>query len=556
MNSTQPEDTYDFVIIGSGFGGSVSAMRLTEKGYRVLVLERGKRYRDEDFPKTNWAFWNYLWNPALRSFGILQLSTLSGMFLMLGAGVGGGSLGYANVLMEPDDHMFNAPDWKDLADWKRVLRPHYDTAKRMLGVTRNPRLWPADKVLQDIAGEMGMEKTFENTMVGVYFGENGNEGQDTPDPYFSGQGPLRRTCNHCGGCMVGCRYNSKNTLVKNYLYFAEKWGAQIRSEAEVRDIRPLPNGHPDGARYEVVYRSSTALISKPVRVVRARNVVVSAGTMGTLRLLFRCRDHTGSLPNLSNRLGEMVRTNSEEFAGAIARKNDVDYSKGISISALFHPDKITTIEPVRYPSGSGLLRIMAAPFIGSGSKLLVRMIKLLAYILRHPLDFLRAHFFPKWADRATILLIMQKEDTRMHVRYRRSPWTLFQRGLISEPDEDHPIPAKIEIGHQVVNSFAEKTNGIPSGTINANILGMPSTAHILGGCPLGRSAVEGVVDLDCQVFNYPGLYIVDGSIMPANPGINPSLTITALAEYAMSRMPVKEGAQVREPLMAKSNQKR
>jgi cholesterol oxidase len=287
-------------------------------------------------------------------------------------------------------------------------------------------------------------------------------------------------------------------------------------------------------------------------VVRARSVVVSAGTMGTLKLLFRCREHTGSLPDLSTRLGEMVRTNSEEFGGATARRQNVDYSKGISISALFHPDKVTTIEPVRYPSGSGLIRLLAAPLIESGSKPLARFIKLLLYTLRHPLDFMRAQVFPKWADRTTILLIMQKEDTRMHVHYRRSLWTFFRRGLVSEPDKDYPIPANIEIGHQVVHSFAEKIDGIPAGTINEGFLGMPSTAHILGGCPMGRSSDEGVVDLDCQVFNYPGLYVVDGSIVPANPGINPSLTITALAEYAMSRMPANQGAEVREPLMVNS----
>ncbi|MEK6255791.1 MAG: GMC family oxidoreductase [Chloroflexota bacterium] len=547
--NNQPHDTYDYIIIGSGFGGSVSAMRLVEKGHRVLVLERGKRLNDEDFPKSNWAFWKYLWNPALRSFGILQISTLSGMLIMHGSGVGGGSLGYANVLIEPDDHMFAAPAWKDLADWKKVLQPHYDTAKRMLGVTRNPRLWPADEALQDIAREMGQAGTFENTMVGVYFGEDGKEGQENPDPYFNGEGPARKTCNHCGGCMVGCRYNSKNTLVKNYLYFAEKWGAQVTAEVEVRDIRPLPAGQADDARYEVVYRSSTALFAKPERVVRTRNVVVSAGTMGTLKLLFRCRDKTGSLPEISAKLGEMVRTNSEEFGGVIARKHDIDYSKGISISALFHADEVTTIEPVRYPSGSGLLRLLSAPLIESGSNLIARLLQLIYYTLRHPIDFLNAQVFPRWADRATILLIMQKEDTRMKVKYRRSLWNLFRRGLVSEPDEDYPIPAKIEVGHQVVHSFAEKINGIPAGTINEGLLGMPSTAHIIGGCPMGRSEEEGVVDFECKVFNYPGLYVVDGSIMPANPGINPSLTITALAEYAISRRPYKQGEPVRAPMM-------
>ncbi|MDH3944772.1 MAG: GMC family oxidoreductase N-terminal domain-containing protein, partial [Anaerolineae bacterium] len=465
MATSIPNAPYDYIIIGSGFGGSVSAMRLTEKGYRVLVLERGKRFNDQDFPKSNWAFWKYLWNPALRSFGILQISTLSGMLIMHGAGVGGGSLGYANVLMEPDDHMFSAPDWKDLADWKTILRPHYDTAKRMLGVARNPLLWPADRVLEDIAAEMGKSGTFEHTNVGVFFGPDGEQERAYPDPYFGGQGPDRISCNHCGGCMVGCRYNSKNTLVKNYLYFAEKWGARVQAETEVRDIRPLPAGQPDGARYEVIFRSSTAILNKPERSVRARNVIVSAGTMGTLKLLYRCRDHTASLPDISPRLGELVRTNTEEFGGAISRKAGIDYSKGVSISALFHPDKVTTIEPVRYPSGSGLIRFLAAPLVGNTSRPLVRFVKFLAYVLRHPIDYINATFFPKWADRTTILLIMQKEDTRMHVHYRRSLWTIFRRGLVSEPDPEHPIPAKIDIGHQVTRTFAEKIDGIPAGSI-------------------------------------------------------------------------------------------
>ncbi|MCH7480775.1 MAG: GMC family oxidoreductase, partial [Chloroflexi bacterium] len=293
------QDTYDYVIIGSGFGGSVSAMRLTEKGHRVLVLERGKRIRTEDFPKSNWIFWKYLWNPALRSFGILQISALSGMLVLHGAGVGGGSLGYANVLMEPDDKLFDSPAWKDLADWKTILRPHYDTAKRMLGVTRNPELFHADHVSHEIAEDLGRGASFQSTDVGVYFGQDGQAEGEPLDPYFGGQGPARAACIQCGGCMVGCRYNAKNTLDKNYLYFAEKWGAEVRPEAEVRDIRPLPDGQPDGARYEIIYRRSTAWIVKPQKVVRARNVIVSAGVMGTLKLLFRCRDITASLPKLS-----------------------------------------------------------------------------------------------------------------------------------------------------------------------------------------------------------------------------------------------------------------
>jgi len=540
-------ETYDFVIIGSGFGGSVSAMRLTEKGYKVLVLERGKRFEDKDFPKTNWIFWKYLWNPALRSFGAFQISVLGGLFIFHGAGVGGGSLGYANVLIEPDDDLFKAHGWRDLADWKTVLRPHYETAKHMLGVTRNPRLWPADNVLKTIAEDIGRGETFKSVDVGVFFGEDGKEGEEYPDPYFDGLGPRRVSCTHCGACMVGCRDNAKNTLVKNYLFFAEKWGAEIRAEAIVRDIRPLKNSQPDGARYEVAYRSSTALLIKPEKTVRARNVVLSAGAMGTLKLLFRCREVTRSLPRLSAKLGEMARTNSEEFVGAIARRHDVDYSKGLAISSVFSADDSTAIQPVRYPKGSGFIRLLTAPLIDSQSKPFLRILKIITQILRHPIDFINAQFLPRWASRTTILLIMQKEDTRMRFRLGRNLWTFFRRGLIMEKDEKYAIPTKIDIGHKIVHSFAKMTNSIPAGSINEGLLNMPSTAHFMGGCPMGRTDNDGVIDLECQVFNYPGLYVVDGSIMPANPGINPSLTITALAEYAMSRIPVKEGFTLKNP---------
>ncbi|MDH5508391.1 MAG: GMC oxidoreductase, partial [Anaerolineae bacterium] len=377
------------------------------------------------------------------------------------------------------------------------------------------------------------------------------EGQEFPDPYFGGQGPARHACQFTGGCMVGCRNNAKNTLVKNYLYFAEKWGAEVRAEAQVRDVRPLPPNQPDGARYEVVYRSSTAWPLRPARRVRARNVVFSAGVMGTLRLLFRCRDITASLPNLSSTLGDMVRTNSEALLGSTARKYDVDYSKGVCIGSAFHADAVTTVEPVRYPAGSGLMRLLAAPLVSSKQNALLRFLEILWVTLRRPIDFLSAQLFPGWARRTTILLVMQTEDNRTRVRHKRSLWTLFRRGLVSQPDDEHAIPATIDIGHQVARAFAAETNGVPAGTVSESLLNMPSTAHILGGCPIGSSAEDGVVDLDCQVFNYPGLYVVDGSIVPANPGINPSLTITALAEYAMSHMPAKPGAQIRQPLAGK-----
>jgi cholesterol oxidase len=534
-------DTYDFVIIGSGFGGSVSAMRLTEKGYKVLVLERGKRFRDKDHPITNWVFWKYLWSPVIRSFGIFEMYFLSGTLIYRGAGVGGGSLTYAGVLMEPSEKMFESPAWRDLADWKTILRPHYDTAKRMLGVATTTRFYAGDKVVRQIAHDMGKGDTFTPTDVGVFFGEPGTEEQEYPDPYFNGEGPPRNACNFCGACFIGCRYNAKNTLLKNYLYFAEKWGAEVLPEVMVRDIRPLPEGQPDGARYEVVYRSSTNWLYRPHKRVRARNVIVSAGVLGTLELLFRCRDTTKTLPNLSPRLGKITRTNSEEMIGATTRKYDTDYSKGVAIGSIFFPDETTSIEPFHFPAKSGLLRFLAWPLLNSKKKGATNFGKMAWKIIRKPLDFLSGMLFPGWAERSLLLLLMQSEDNRMNVHHGRDIWTLFRKRLVASEDEEHIIPAKIKIGHQVAESAAEKINGSTFGAVSETLFNMPSTAHIMGGCLMGRTEEEGVVDLDCQVFNYPGLYVVDGSIVPANPGINPSLTVTALCEYAMSRMPPKDG---------------
>jgi len=545
-------DILDFVIIGSGFGGSVSALRLTEKGYRVRVLERGKRFRDEDFARTNWNVRKALWAPALRCFGILQISPFRDIFVLHGAGVGGGSLGYANVLMAPGDEMFSAPAWSHLADWKTLLEPHYDTARRMLGVTANPRTWPADILLQEIAGELGTANTWQPTSVGTFFGVPDDEGEEVPDPYFGGEGPARAGCIHCGGCMVGCRYNAKNTLVKNYLYLAEKWGAEVEAEVEARDIVPLPEGQPDGARYEVVVRSSSAWLPGKERRIRTRNVIAAAGALGTMRLLFRCRDVTGSLPRLSPRLGDMVRTNNESLLGVIARDDQADYSQGIAITSIVHADAITTIEPVRYSPGSSMMRLLTGPIIESGG-FLSRLAQSVWQVFARPVDFARTHFLPRWAQRTTILLAMQTDDTRLRFRFGRSLFTLFRRGLVSHPDPESGHPSAIEISRRVTRRFAEKSGGIAAGSINEGLLGIPMTAHILGGCPFGVDAREGVVGLDMQVHNYPGLYAIDGSIIPANPGVNPSLTITALAEYAMERMPVKAGATVRVPIGVESN---
>ena len=531
---------YDYVIIGSGFGGSVSAMRLTEKGYSVLILEKGKRYNDNDFAKTNWQYWKYLWLPAIRAHGILQITILKGVMVLHGAGVGGGSLGYANVLEVPTDETFATPAWNQNVSWGKVLKPHYETAKKMLGVARNPKLWKADELLKQFANERGMGHTFRATDVGAYFGE---EGVTVPDPFFGGQGPARAGCKHCGGCMVGCRYNAKNTLPKNYLYFAEKNGARIISEAEVVDIKPLtlspsPNGRGVGVRegYEIAYQRSTSLLNRPPQRAQARRVILSAGVIGTVKLLLNLRDVKKSLPKLSPRLGDMVRTNSEALLGSVARKSDIDYSEGVSISSIYNHDEITRVEPVRYPDGSSLMRYLAAPLIDTDVSVPVRLLRFAGWALTHPLDFLKALVLPGWAHNVTILLVMQHADNRMRFRMGRSLFTLFRRGMVAEEEPGYKIHAQVKGSHELTREFAKRTNGVALGSIGENLLGLPTTAHILGGSPIGKDSSEGVVNENFEVHNYPGMYVIDGSIMPANPGVNPSLTITALAEYAMSKI--------------------
>ncbi len=537
---------YDYVVVGSGFGGSVSAMRLAEKGYSVLVLEKGKRFEDEDFARSNWQFWKYLWLPALRAHGILQISVLKGAMILHGTGFGGGSLGYANVLEVPTNETFATPAWNQPLPWGEVLKTHYVAAKKMLGATQNPKLWKADELLKQFAEERGMGHTFRATEVGAYFGE---AGVAAPDPYFGGEGPERAGCRHCGGCMVGCRYNAKNTLPKNYLYFAEKLGAETRAEVEVTDVRPLKmddgrqtaqgqSSTAAGVRYEVIYRSSTKLF-KRTQSVYANNVIFSAGVMGTIKLLLTLRDVKGSLPNLSPRLGQMVRTNSEALLGSVARNSDINYSEGVAISSIYNHDEITRIEPVRYPDGSSLMRFLAAPLIDTDVSVPMRLLKFLWWSLTHPLDFLKALVLPGWAHNVTILLVMQHADNRMRFRIGRSLFTLFRRGMVADEEPGYKIHAQVRGSHEVTREFAKRTNGVALGSIGENLLGLPTTAHILGGAPIGKSAEEGAVDENFQIHNYKGLYIIDGSVMPANPGVNPSLTITALAEYAMSKIQPK-----------------
>ncbi len=560
MSKYQPdsvqEQTFDYVVIGSGFGGSVSAMRLAEKGYRTLVLERGKRFRAQDFPETNWNIFKYLWLPAARCFGIMGINFLDDIMILNGSGVGGGSLVYASTHIKPDKAFFEAEEWRDLADWEAELEPHFQTADRMLGVTENPKYWPADHILLDIAKELGQEHTFSPTPVAIFFGE---PGETVPDPYFGGEGPARTGCIHCGGCMVGCQHNAKNTLDKNYLYFAEKWGAEIRSEANAVNIIPLYGKQPDNARYEIVYERTTDWFMKRQNRVRTANIVLAAGVMGTVDLLLKCRDETHSLPKLSRWLGKKVRSNSEALPGVTARQSEVDYSEGVAITSHFWLNDETSVEPVRFPVGSSFIRNIAMPLLPMDGSVWKQLWRFIEYGIKNPYDFLKAKFLPGWAKDTTILLIMQKVENRMRLKRGRSFFTLGRKGLVSERDVSQPIPAIIEAGRDVLERFAAKMDGIPQGPINEILLNTPSTAHILGGCGIGHSEVDGVIDVNHAVFNYPGMYVADGSVIPANLGVNPSLTITAMAERAMSKIPKKDEAAAAVPLsfpvgvMRKSN---
>jgi len=530
--------TWDYVIIGSGFGGSVSAMRLARKGYSVLVLEKGKRLDDEDFAKTNLAFWKYLWAPALRSHGVLQISLLKGMMVLHGAGVGGGSLGYANVLEVPNEETFATPAWNNPLPWGQALAPHFAEARRMLGVARNPKLWKADETLRDIALARGLGSSFRATEVGSWFGEAGLR---VADPYFGGEGPEREGCSHCGGCMVGCRHNAKNTLPKNYLWFAEKAGAKIEAERMVVDVRVAAKEAGEAGEaplYEVGHRRSTLPFS-PTRRVLARHVIFSAGVLGTMGLLLKLRDVTRSLPELSPMVGEQVRTNSESLLGSIARKGDIDWSEGVAISSIFNADEVTRVEPVRYPAGSSLMRVLAAPLISDATSVPARVFRTLGWVFTNTGDFFRALVLPGWAKRATILLVMQNVDNSLKLKTGRSWLTGFRRGLVAEQYEGAALAARVDTGHEVTREFSRRIDGVNMGSITENMFNLPTTAHILGGAPMGTDAACGVVDRDFNVHNYPGLMILDGSVMPANPGVNPSLSIAAIAEYAMERIPPK-----------------
>jgi len=512
------EEPFDFVIVGSGFGGSVSAMRLAQKGYKVAVVEAGKRWQASDFPKTNWNAFKYLWAPRLGCFGIQNITLLKGVMVLHGSGVGGGSLVYANTLMRPQASVFADPAWSRSVAWEQELAPHFETARRMLGVSENRALMAGEDSLRRVAERMGCADTFHPTEVGVFFG---TPNVTVPDPYFEGAGPERTGCNLCGGCMVGCRFGAKNTLDKNYLYFAEQWGTQVFPELKVTRIEPLA-GH-EG--YEVETERSTSWLGSAGPRLRAKRVILAAGVLGTVELLLKNRDRYGTLPKLSARLGDFVRTNGESLLGATSFDAHRELSRGIAIGAAFHPNSLTKIEGVRYPSGSGAMRLLGVPLTPDGSAF-TRPLKMLARVLLRLPRILKLWRVKDWARSTVILLVMQSVDQHLKLRLGRS---LFGRGL-KDTSTHQPVPSYLPIAQQAAEILADELQGEAQNVISEVLLRTPATAHILGGCCIGQDAASGVIDERHEVFGYPGLYVCDGSVVPGNLAVNPSLTISALAE--------------------------
>ena len=525
---------YDVIVIGSGFGGSVAALRLTEKGYRVAVIEAGRRFSDDELAKTTWDFRRFLWAPALRCFGIQRIHPLKDVVVTAGAGVGGGSLVYAAALFRPGDAFYRDPQWAHITDWKAELAPHYDQAGRMLGVATNPYVAPTDVAMRKVAADMGVGDTFEPAPLGVYFG---SPGTTDADPFFGGAGPSRTGCTQCGSCMSGCRVGAKNTLLKNYLYLAERGGATVVPLTTVDAVRPQPDGsfvidaHRTGTRSHRHRRSLTA-----------SQVVVAAGTWGTQRLLHKMRDEA-VLPDLSPRLGELTRTNSENIIGVSRTSLDpeIDFTKGVAVSSSFYPDEHTHIQSVRYGKGSNAMSLLQT-VATDGSLPTSRLRQAVRTIARHPLTWLKVINPRRWSERTLLLLVMQSVDNS--ITTYTEPARFGRRKFTSKQGHGEPNPTFIPAGHEANLSTAKHIGGVPGGSWG-EVFGMPMTAHFLGGATIGTSVNDGVIDPYHRVFNYPGLSIVDGAAISANLGVNPSLTITAQAERAFSVWPNKGEADPR-----------
>ena len=520
---------YDYIIIGSGFGGSVSALRLSEKGYKVLVIEKGKWWKPEDFPKSNMQMKKWLWEPKLGFKGFFKITFLNHITVLSGVGVGGGSLTYANTLPVPKKAFFTSGSWKNLADWETELAPFYETAYRMLGAAKNPSAGPADKAIKQIAEDIGRAEHFEPTKVGVYFGE---PGKTVADPYFDGKGPDRTGCIHCGECMTGCRHNSKNTLDKNYLYLAQNLGAEILAEHEVTDVRPI--AREDGSDgYYVDFKSAVS----GKKTLKTRGVIFAGGVMGTMPLLLKIKDK--SLPRLSNVLGWRVRTNNEALINVVSKNDDKDYTKGIAIGSILHTDDNTHLEPCRYGQGSNFFRYLILP-MAFGSNIFTRMLKVFWALLSSPLAFLKMFFTKRFSERTTVLLFMQTINST--IRIKRGRITPMMTVLESGPKPSAFIPEAKDLADR----YTKIVNGTAFVSFAETLFGIPTTAHILGGAVMGENGEEGVINANNEVFGYKNMLVCDGSMISANPGVNPSLSITAISEHAMSKIPKNTTQSVRE----------
>ncbi|MEU0506618.1 GMC family oxidoreductase [Nocardia sp. NPDC005998] len=526
---------FDVLVVGSGFGGSVTALRLTEKGYRVGVLEAGRRYSDDELPETSWDLRKFLWAPKLGCYGIQRIHPLRNVLILGGAGVGGGSLNYANTLYMPPEPFFQDQQWRDITDWRAELTPYYERARKMLGVVQNPHLTPADEVFKKVADDMGVGDTFVQTPVGVFFGE---PGKTVADPYFGGVGPDRTGCLECGECMTGCRHGAKNTLVKNYLYLAEKAGAQVIPMTTVTSLRPLPDG-----TWDVSTERTGAWVRKRPHTYTAGQVVLAAGTLGTQKLLHAMRDR-GVLPELSNRLGELTRTNSESIVGAATRKvnPDVDFTRGVAITSSIHPTADTHIEPVRYGKGSNAMGLLQTLMVDGGGRI-PRWLRFLGQVVRNPFTLLTFLSVQNWSERTIISLVMQHLDNSITTYTKR---TLFGRKLTSKQGHGEPNPTWIPAGNEVTRKVADEIGGVAGGSWG-EVFNIPLTAHFLGGAPIGADRNSGVIDAYHRVFGYPTLSIVDGAAVSANLGVNPSLTITAQAERSAAYWPNKGEQDHRPP---------
>lgn len=536
------EPDHDVLVIGSGFGGSVTALRLAEKGYRVGVLEAGKRFDRSTLPTTSWDVRNFLWAPRLGCFGIQRVHLLRDVVILAGAGVGGGSLNYANTLYRPPEPFYNDRQWSEITDWRDELTPHYDQAERMLGVVENPRESTADGVIRSVAADMGCEDTYHRTRVGVLFGGDATEpGTQVPDPYFGGAGPDRTTCTACGSCMTGCRVGAKNTLDRNYLHLAEAAGARIRPLTTVTAIRPLSTG---GYAVDTCTTGRSARRDRNRQTFTATQVVVAAGTYNTQKLLHSQREN-GNLPRLSSRLGVLTRTNSESILCAKGKdRRGVDYTDGVAITSSFHPDEHTHVEPVRYGRGSNLMGMLLTA-LTDGGKPYPRVLSWLWAMLSRPrnLGWISVR---RWSERSIIMLVMQTLDNSITVSGRRR----FGRfRMTSGRGHGEPSPTWIPAANEATRRVAEKIDGIAGGSVG-EIANVPMTAHFIGGCAIGESAETGVIDPYHRVHGHPGLHIADGSTISANLGVNPSLTITAQAERAMSFWPNAGDQDPRPPLGA------